>query len=662
MDACRSPCLPRSLPTSVVRLALPAILLAAAVAARADGPPVLFPEPLSPRNASYGIEVSLDPAGHVLSGKETIRWRNATPDPAPDLMFHLYMNAFANTDTVFMKESGGRHRQFRFDDAHWGNIVVSSLRLVEGGREIPLEQEFPGRDRTVMRARLPAPVAPGGEIEIRTTFEVKLPRVFARTGWAGRFHMVGQWFPKLGVWEEGRGWNCHPFHYASEFFSDFGTYDVEIDVPEDQIVGATGVVWSERKGPPGRKTVFCRAEDVHDFAWTASPRFVERKDRWEGVVLRVLMQPENAASIPRYLESAKRSLEFLARTLGPYPYTVLTLVDPPAGGEGAGGMEYPTLITGEASPLFPRSLRIPELAVAHEIAHQYWYGMSANNEFEEAWLDEGIASYCEMRILDGWLGRDRSILSGFLGLSIGDLALQRAAYLRYADAAPVLGKSWEYPSWGAYGAMSYDKPALALRTLENAHGTPAADRLLRTFFERARFRHPTSIDFLEAVRDVLGARAEALARTLLEGTDTVDFEVLDVRNREGEPLRGYDLSKSPPTLRAAAKGGTKGSTWDSEVWIGRAGRLTLPVTVRVTFEDRSVRDEEWDGAGPPKVFRYAGRKVAKVAVDPEGHVVLERFRLNNGWQAEEDPAPAAKLVARFRWILQAFFSAVLAAF
>jgi hypothetical protein len=649
--------------TCLVGLGPLAGLLCASVAVGAEGPPVLFPEPLSPRNASYEIAVRLDPTEHTLKGEETIRFRNATQEPVPDLMFHLYMNAFADAGTVFMRESGGRHRQFRFDDASWGFIVVSSLRVVDGSREIPLRQEFPGPDRTVMRARLPAPVPPGGEIEARAAFEVRLPKVFARTGWAGRFHLVGQWFPKLGVWQGERGWNCYPFHYASEFFSDFGTYDVRIDVPEDEVVGATGVVWSERKGSPGRKTIFCRAEDVHDFAWTASPRFVERTERWHGVDLRVLMQPENVASIPRYLETAKRSLDFLARTLGPYPYSVLTLVDPPSGGEGAGGMEYPTLVTGASSPLFPRAFRLPEAAIAHEIAHQYWYGMSANNEFEEAWLDEGLTSYCEMRILDGWLGADRSILGGLLGFSVGEISVQRAGYLASADAAPVRRKSWEYPSYEVYGAMSYDKPSLILKTLEGLYGTEATERLLRTFFERARFRHPTAEDLLGPARDVLGVRAESLMRALLDGTDTVDFEVLSATNREKEPLRGYDLSKSPPALVPGSKeAAAKGGGTDAEVWIGRAGGVALPVVVRITFADGSVRDETWDGQESPKVFRYPGRKVAAVDVDPERRIALERYRLNNGWRAEEDAAPAADLAARLRWAFEALFSAILAAF
>ncbi len=643
-------------------LAALTLLSLPAFAAEADHPPVLFREPLSPRNASYRIEVSLDADAHELRGTETIRWRNLTGVPATELAFHLYMNGFANDATLFMKESGGGHRGFRFDEQNLGYVVVSSLAFVEGGREIPLKQGFPGPDRTVMRAALPAPVPPGGEIEVRASFEVKLPKVFARTGWAGRFHMAGQWFPKLGVWEGAKGWNCHSFHYASEFFSDFGVYDVAIDVPDDYVVGATGVVWAERPGKPGRKIVLCHAEDVHDFAWTASPLFVERLETWRGVTLRVLMQPENTSSVRRYFDAARRALEFLDRSVGAYPYSVLTIVDPPAEGQGAGGMEYPTLVTGLASPVIPGRVRLPELAVVHEVAHQYWYGMSASNEFEEAWLDEGIATYCEMRTVDAWFGADRSLFEGVLGFSLGDLAMQRIGYLFAADAATVLRRSWDYPDFGVYGSMSYCKPAVLLATLERLHGTPAVDRLLRDFFAEARFRHPTTGDFLAVVRAVMGEPAEGLARRLLETTDTVNHRVLAVRNAKDGPLEGYDFSTTPP---AFVEGGKKGKDveppLEAEVWVVRDGALVLPVEVRVEFSDGSSRTEAWDGVETPRVFRYPGKKATSVEIDPEEQVVLERYRLDNGWRDERNPRAASALAARARRALEAFFSALLAA-
>lgn len=641
--------------------ALSAAAVLAASLAPAKEPPVLFPAPLSPRNASYRIDVGLDAEKHLLHATETIRWRNLTRDDVPDLAFHLYMNAFSSSETLFMKESEGRHRSARFDEKDWGYVEVSSLRLVRGGREVALTQEFPGPDRTVMRARLPEPVHPGGEIEVRAAFDVQLPKVFARTGWAGRFHIAGQWFPKLGVYQEGKGWNCYPFHLSTEFFSDFGVYDVSIEVPRDYVVGTTGVLWDEREGPDGRKTLFAHAEDVHDFAWAASPLFVERVERWRDVTLRLLMQPENSDSTSRYFEAAHRALDFYARTIGPYPYSQLTVVDPPADGQGASGMEYPTFITGGTGPLVSPRIRIPELVIVHEVGHQFWYGMSANNEFEEPWLDEGINSYYEMRVMDEWFGASTSAVEDVLGFSAGSLDRQRAGYLSVARSAPVLTRPWEFPSFGVYGGITYFKSSLILRTLEEAHGRAAVDRALAAFFERARFRHPTTADALDAIRDRLGPAAAALTRSLLEGTGTIDFEVEAVHSRREDARSGFDLRKSPPARwpepTATAKD-PNGGSWGSEVWIVRRGSVVLPVSVRVGFADGTSKTETWDGVGASKTFRYHGPNVTSVDVDPGGRVVLEERRLDNGWRAEADPGPARALVNRCLFLLQGLFAAL----
>jgi len=129
-------------------------------------------------------------------------------------------------------------------------------------------------DRTVMRVALPEAVPPGGSITLDIAFQSKLPRVVARSGHKDDFYMVGQWFPKIGVWEDGE-WNCHQYHASSEFYADFGEFEVAITVPEGYVVGATGRRIGERKNGDGTVTYTHAQEDVHDFAWTKSPDFVE---------------------------------------------------------------------------------------------------------------------------------------------------------------------------------------------------------------------------------------------------------------------------------------------------------------------------------------------------------------------------------------------------
>jgi hypothetical protein len=660
----------------VRKTAFAALWALAAWAVRAQSPPVLFEQPLSPRNANYTIEVTLDAQKHLLKGKERILWRNITGAPASEAWFHLYLNAFANDQSVFVKESGGQLRGDKFDKKNWGYCQVLSLGIAREGGIVPLVQEFPKEDRTTMRVLLPEAVPPGGEAEFEVTFESQLPKVFARAGFAGEFNMAGQWFPKLGVFQGGRGWNCHTYHANSEFFSDFGVYDVSVTVPVSYVVGATGILWREvRKGES--KTLDFHAEDVHDFGWTASPAFVEKTETFDGIKVRVLMQPGNRNQIPRYMAAAKKTIECYAKWIWNYPYPQMTIVDPPMNGMGAAGMEYPMLITAGASPFFPASLLLPEMVVVHEFGHNWWYGMEANNEFEEAWLDEGINSYYETRIMDDWFGVHDSMVRGLLGWHAGDVTQQRIQYLAVPDLDPVVQDSWKYASNGSYGAMSYSKSVMILKTLEGLLGQRKMDEVMRAFFMEVKFTHPTTEDFLRIVSRAAGQDLDPVLRPMLFGTGTVDFKVARVRSVLRSGPMGLDITKTPPepfAAEKAAKGvaakagekgkgagdgagkGEKGSKeppqYDSKVVIQRKGELVLPVDVLVTFSDKSTKLEHWDGQGRYVTFAYTGPKVARVVIDPDGKVPIDLSLLNNGWMSTPDHAPAASLSLRMRVVFQ----------
>lgn len=639
----------------------------ATLTAAAKGPPVLFPVPLSPRNANYTIDVKLDAKKHHLAGRERIVWRNTTSDTVTDAQFHLYLNAFANNRSVFMRESGGQLRQIPFDQQSWGNCIVTAIVLEDsrfpGARE-SLAQSFPAEDRTVMRVALPVPVPPGGSAAFDVAFECQLPRAFARSGFEGDFLMVGQWFPKLGVYQEGRGWNCHPYHFNSEFFADFGVYDVDITVPKRFVVGATGIEWA-RSEKAGEVTHRYHAEDIHDFAWAACPEFIEVKDHWEKagrrVDLRFLMLPGNLPQEPRYARALKASLDWTAKHFEPFPYPYFTVVDPAA--IGAAGMEYPTLVTGGTFPFIPRSSTFTEMVVVHEFAHNYFYGICANNEFEEAWLDEGITSYCEMRILEEMFGKERSDLNGLFGWEGSSESLQRMSYIRLPNLDPMVRKSWEYKGNGSYSVISYSKSALVLRTLENLMGRAAFDRALKGFFLKVKFTHPTTEDFERIFPEEAGQGLGNLLHRMLHGTDTVDYEVLSVHARPLSQDRGYFDRGGKVVLISGKEGRGKKKAGEpsylSTVTLHREGGLILPVEVRVTFENGGVRLETWDGADPWKKFRYTGSQVVKVEVDPDEKIPLDLTRLNNGWQAEPNPLPARSLVSKVRTVVQGMLVALL---
>ncbi|HEX9975334.1 MAG TPA: M1 family peptidase, partial [bacterium] len=257
-----------------------------------EAQPVIFKTPLSPRIASYDIDVRLDAEKNLLHGAEKLTWFNKSQDRITELQFHLYLNAFRNTKSTFMIESGGSHRGYKIDDDGWGFIEVDKI-LLSSGEDLTDQLEFihPDNDdledKTVIRVPLPRPLLPGRSITLDIDFTAKLPEPpFARTGTKKEYFFVGQWFPKIGVNIDG-AWNCHQFHRNSEFFADFGVYDVHITVPKENIVGATGIEVEVTDNDDGTATHFYHAEDVHDSALTTSPELIEVTGKSQDVDIRV---------------------------------------------------------------------------------------------------------------------------------------------------------------------------------------------------------------------------------------------------------------------------------------------------------------------------------------------------------------------------------------
>lgn len=179
----------------MLRFAIAALLL----------PPCAFPQ--AKRIADYTIAARLNVADRSVEGRERISWLNDSSESAGELRFHLYMNAFKNTKSTFLRESGGQLRGERMDKDSWGYIDIQRMQ-VAGGADLTKSIQFiapddgNADDRTVVRVPLPKPVGPGDRIELDIEFHTRFPHVFARAGFHGSFFLGGQWFPKIGVWEK----------------------------------------------------------------------------------------------------------------------------------------------------------------------------------------------------------------------------------------------------------------------------------------------------------------------------------------------------------------------------------------------------------------------------------------------------------------------------
>jgi Peptidase family M1 domain len=635
--------------------ALSPAILALATTALLGGSPLTRPI------ASYQISCRLDADKKTVDGTELLTWTNTTTKPATTLQFHLYLNAFRNTLSTFWREAGGEHRGNRLPES-WGSIDLTRMTLADGTDLLPAltyiaPDDGNPHDRTAAEIQLPRPVGPGETISISIDFRSRLPRVSTRTGWKGDFFLVAQWFPKIAVLRED-GWKCHQFHATSEFFADFGDYDVSIDVPARYRgkVGATGVRVEERNLPGERVLYRFRQESVHDFAWTADPDYIVVDDlfREPGVAdtqIHLLLQPEHRAQAQRYLRAAKAGLSGYGRVLGPYPYPTLTVVDPPWGARGAGGMEYPTLITGGTYRIAPRNVHTPESVTIHEFGHQYFYGMLASNEFEEPWLDEGFNSYMEDRVVGAAYGDNHPVLTVFGWRAAINVPMklpldENRRYFPVATWDALASPAWKYRTRTSYGAHVYSKTALTVATLERLLGTSAMNHALRLYADRWKFKHPTTRDFIAAVNDATGKDWTWFFDRTFFSSGAIDYAVEEATSERAKPAKGLfesggKLEENTPPGLARAKG------WDSVVTVSRRGDVAMPVDVVLRFEGGRTYRSAWDGEGRWKKFRVGGGpKLVEAIVDPSEKILLDLDRTNNGRLATPDRRAASRWTAR----------------
>ena len=621
--------------------------------------------------ADYEIHVALDPETHRLEGVETIRWTNRTDTATDELYFHLYLNAFAGPRTTFMRELRRwslRHRA-ESDGVNWGWVQIGRMILDDGSDLLPvLEFVRPDDDNpddfTVARVALPRVVEPGGVVELELEFEARLPWIIARTGFVGEFHLVGQWFPKLAVFDGEEGWNSHQFHSSSEFFADFGSYVVSMTVPEDWVIGATGFEVRSGTAGAGQRTVTYRAERVHDFAWcTAPPDLMEvvETDFEPGrdvplpwlerardlldlgasdlelppMHLRLMVPREQRKMVPRMVRAARLSVAWFGLFYGAYPYPQLTIVSPPVGAEEAGGMEYPTFIaTGadrlDAYPPFSWSSDI-EAVTVHEYGHQYFQSLLASNEFEEAWLDEGVTSYAEASCMTAIVGDGlvpEIAAFDFWGGERLSLGIPRLP-------VTVARKAWDYRSGRAYSLASYTKTALVLRTVEGLIGAENMARGMRAYFERFRFRHPTGSDLVEALSEAAGWDLGPFFDQAVSTDAVPDWSVLGVRHRRPQPAEGFawDGEAWREVGESESSDDAADDSWLVEVQLARRGDFVGPVDVELKWSDGTTSRRIWDSRTRWVRWRLEGSsRLEQVAIDPDVVWAIETKRADNYWR------------------------------
>ncbi|HET8713168.1 MAG TPA: M1 family aminopeptidase [Gemmatimonadales bacterium] len=577
------------------------------------------------QRADYTLEATLDTGTNVLRGRGRIYYVNRSPDALPFVWVQLDQNLFApgsissTLNQPPLQFAGGVVFDFT-GKGFSGGITID--RFATAGRQ--LSTKVFG---TMMRVQLPRPLAPGLGITFDVAWHFPIPPYGGgRMGRVGsRFYELGQWYPRMAVYDDVRGWNTLPFLGAGEFYLEFGDFDVSLTVPAGFLVTATGalanptavrtaqerarlarvftnpgqvvlvvtrqeaVVNATRK-VPGTRTWRFTAPGVRDFAWAAGAGLRWDASTWEGILVQTFYHPDATP-----WEEANTMLKFALRqfsnTLGQYPWPQISAV------EGlVEGMEYPMLI-------FCPSLQKREdqfWILTHELGHQWFPMQAGSDERRYPWMDEGFNTFADYDVAEAF----------FKGTAYGD-TVRRELLTAYNTNAtpgneqPMITKPDEVRQlyWNAY-----QKPALMLTLLRDAVlGRDEFDRAFREYFRRWKGKHPQPADFFRTMSDMTGRDLDWFWRNWIYTTARLDQAVDEVR-REGD------------------------STF---ITLSNRGQMVLPVQLELRYNDgtterRELPVEMWYLGNR---FRYRlapPKQIVGVVIDPQ-RIYPDVERGNNSW-------------------------------
>lgn len=473
------------------------------------------------QKVDYKIEVRLDDEADEITGTLDLSYTNNSPDILDQIPFHIWPNAYSSSRSAFARQqlrNGSTDFHFSRQTERGG---LDQLEFTVDGT--PVSYTLDSIHPDIVYLPIVKGMQPGQTIQIRTPFRVDIPESFSRLGHVEDSYQMSQWYPKPAVYDQD-GWHAMPYLDQGEFYSEFGDFEVSITLPENYVVGATGVLqqqaeidWLKEKAAAYRKsapqqrsdfpdpeleetpsssvtmkTLTYRAEQVHDFAWFADKNFrvlhdqVTLPGKAEPVDIWSMFTAREAYIWQRSAEYLKRAVGFYSKHVGTYPYPQVTAVQSAL--SAGGGMEYPMItvigLSGTAKSL--------DQVLTHEVGHNWFYGILGSNERDHAWMDEGLNSYYEGRYMDTYYEEPELELP-----LVGVLDINRTGYLYYArqgkDQAPDT-PSDSLSEWN-YLIQSYSKPAQALQEVEVYAGVEKLDAAMQAYYQEWKFRHPQPQDF-----------------------------------------------------------------------------------------------------------------------------------------------------------------------
>ena len=605
--------------------------------------------------ADYTIEAVLHDSTQTVTAHQTVTYFNRSPHILHTLEWAIHPNAANGTETNLARESKRLYSRVLVyaEDKDLGSLEVSQVSI--GGT--PALWKVDPENPDLASLPLPTPLQPGDSITVEMDFTLHVPGMgLMRLERRGSNYNMTQWYPKLAVYDE-RGWNPYTYLEMGEFYEEFGDYDVSITVPKGYIVAATGTPVDENEialldslsneadriyaiddkkemkqaakkystdlkadSTLGARTVHYTAKSVIDFAWFASKDFMVQihKVKLPGsnreVRCETYVHPSHADVYKDAGKWLENTILFMSQQFGEYPYPKVAVVDQ---GPSSGGMEYP-MITLVGS--FPFS-GIEEFVIVHEVAHNWFFGILANDQREWPWLDESFATYATTLYLQHYYPEGRNLFDG----KVADLGLTFHAsrtsqlYLALADEMgmefPTTRPAEDYPNLAAYSMMVYERGANAFLYLRHFVGEEKFDQAMREYLQSNWMNHPTRQDLVNSLERSTGMDLGWFFNDYLDLAVLPDFSIdlESVRQQGGDWQVAYEIEDANKTVLPADIR-FEGSNGEShEIWL-KPGEEGIEQTIELPFKPVRAVVDPLNLSGDPNLSNNYSRRPYRISL------------------------------------------------